>query len=147
MSACYIDTSALAKWYINEPGSEAVAAFLRDVDIAVISRLTMTEMRCLLARRRRAGDFDIDYELAAHAQFKHDTAAGRLTVQASNDAHFIDAAHLIERLDPLPLRTLDAIHLAIARAGAVDAIATADGVMAAAAERLGLRVSFFGSQP
>ena len=38
----YLDTSALAKWYLNEPNSEAVVAFLQGLDIAVISSLTVT---------------------------------------------------------------------------------------------------------
>jgi uncharacterized protein len=52
--APYIDTSALAKWYLNEPRSEDFGA--------VISRLTVVEFRCLIARRRRAGDIDLEDE-------------------------------------------------------------------------------------
>ena len=33
----YLDTSALAKWYLNEPGSEAFVAFLQGLSPAVIS--------------------------------------------------------------------------------------------------------------
>ena len=48
----YLDTSALAKWYLNEVGSEAFVGFLQGLDSAVISSLTVTEMRSLLSRRR-----------------------------------------------------------------------------------------------
>jgi len=41
----YLDTSALAKWYLNEAGSEAVVEFLQGLDSAVISSLSVTEMR------------------------------------------------------------------------------------------------------
>jgi len=50
----YLDTSALAKWFLNEPGSEVFVAFLQGLGSAVISSLTVTEMRSLLSRRRRA---------------------------------------------------------------------------------------------
>ena len=50
----YIDTSALAKLYLPEQGSDAVSDFMLEMDeAATISSLTITEMRCLLARRRR----------------------------------------------------------------------------------------------
>jgi uncharacterized protein len=44
----YIDTSALAKWYLPEPGSDAFVDFIRYQDGAAISRLTTVELRCLL---------------------------------------------------------------------------------------------------
>lgn len=54
MSGPYVDTSALAKLYLNERGSEQFEAFLLRQERAVISRLTALEFRCVLARRRRA---------------------------------------------------------------------------------------------
>jgi predicted nucleic acid-binding protein len=39
----YIDTSALAKWYLNEPRSEDFGAFITRQEKAVISRLTVVE--------------------------------------------------------------------------------------------------------
>ncbi len=41
----YLDTSALAKWYLNEVGSEAFVDFLQSLDSALISSLSVTEMR------------------------------------------------------------------------------------------------------
>jgi len=41
----YLDTSALAKWYLNEPGSDAFVAYLQGLDSAAISGLTRAEMR------------------------------------------------------------------------------------------------------
>ena len=42
----YIDTSALAKWYLNEPLSDEFEAFIQSQAMADISRLTMVEFRC-----------------------------------------------------------------------------------------------------
>lgn len=68
----YIDTSALAKRYLNEPGSDEVDQFLREQRRRTISRLGVLELRCLLARRRRAGEISADYErdAASRTTFK-----------------------------------------------------------------------------
>lgn len=57
----YLDTSALAKWYLNEPFSEKFEAFIQEYSTAAISRLTVVELRCLLARRRRDYFFESLY--------------------------------------------------------------------------------------
>ena len=48
------------------------------------------------------------------------------------------------KLTELPLRTLDALHLATAQTLETDTLATADDVMRRAAEALGLTVVYFG---
>ena len=55
-SMVYLDTSALAKWYLSESNSEQVSAYIIELGVAVVSTLTKTEMRCLLARRKRMRD-------------------------------------------------------------------------------------------
>lgn len=42
MMLVYIDTSALAKWYLNEPRSEDFEAFIRQQASAAISRLAVS---------------------------------------------------------------------------------------------------------
>ena len=39
----YLDTSALAKWYLNEDGSDVFVAYLNELGVAVVSSLTRTE--------------------------------------------------------------------------------------------------------
>lgn len=51
----YLDTSALAKWYLNESRSQEFTAWFQTQPDVHLSSLTLTEFRCLLARRR-AGD-------------------------------------------------------------------------------------------
>ena len=58
----YIDTSALAKWYLKESGSDAFVKYLQTLDVAVIISLTVTEMRSLLSRRRRMGELTVEIE-------------------------------------------------------------------------------------
>ena len=52
----YFDTSALAKWYLNEPRSEEVEEYIQAHGPVGISDLTVVEMRSLLSRRRREID-------------------------------------------------------------------------------------------
>ena len=140
----YVDTSALAKWYLPEPGSEAFVEFIVRQDAAVISRLTSVELRCLLARRRRTGEIVAGHERDAWLAFEDDIRAGHLHVEALADGHAMKARHLLEQLRDLPLRTLDALHLAIAQSIRADVLATADLGMARAAQALGITVMTFG---
>lgn len=144
VDAPYIDTSALAKWYLPEPGSEAFVEFIVRHDGALVSRLTTVELLCLLARRRRAGDITVEHERDAWMTFEDDIRAGHLLVQAIADDHALKARALLQRLHHLPLRTLDALHLAIAQTIGAEMLATADLGMARAAEALGLNVVIFG---
>ena len=139
----YLDTSALAKWYLNEPFSEEFEAFIRAQPSAAISRLTVVEFRCLLARRRRAGELTKAVELRVFASFEDDVRAGFLQVHPIVDEHLIAALGLIARLGRFPLRTLDALHLAVAQGIHVRRLATADKTMAAAGRAIGLGVVRF----
>ncbi len=141
----YIDTSAVAKRYLREPGSDEFDGFLGRLLSASISRLTVVEMRCLVGRRRRNREIDGGAERRVMAAFEDDIAQGFLEVHPLEDRHALDARDLLTRLAPVPLRTLDALHLAIATAIGADAVATADSIFAAAATALRLRVEWFGT--
>jgi predicted nucleic acid-binding protein len=139
----YLDTSALAKWYLNEPRSEQFEAFIREQSSAAISRLTVVEFRCLLARLRRAGEITKSVESRVYASFEQDVGAGFLQVYPVADEHLIAALSLITRLGRYPLRTLDALHLAIAQGIHCRRLATADKTMAGAGKAIGLGVARF----
>ena len=142
MSA-YLDTSALAKWYLNEPRSEEFVEYLAAVEEPIVSSLAITEMRSLLAWRRRAGALDSPLETRIFAQLQDDVAQGHLILRPVEDRHVQAAARMIDRLPAHPLRTLDALHLALASELRVHELATADRVMAGAAAELGLHVIRF----
>jgi predicted nucleic acid-binding protein len=144
VNAPYLDTSALAKWYLNESGSEEFETFLLGQEKATVSRLGAIEFRCLLARRRRARELSATTEQAMFEQFRTDVLNGHLEVHPLLDEHAHAALGLLERMEGHPLRTLDALHLAIASALGATVFATADRVMAQAAAALGLRVEIFG---
>ena len=139
----YLDTSALAKWYLNEPFSEAFEEFIQEQPAAAISRLTVVEFRCLLARRRRAGEITKAIESRVYAAFEKDVGARSLQVVPVADEHLIAALGMIERLGRYPLRTLDALHLAIAQGIHCRRLATADKTMADAGKAAGLDIARF----
>lgn len=139
----YVDTSALAKWYVNEAHSEEFEGFINQVGQGLIARLTVVEFRCLLARRRRAAAIDTRQENAAFRAFETDAKDGYWRIEPVHDAHLLTALDLLERLRAIPLRTLDAIHLAIARTSKANMIATADKIMADAARLLELETRNF----
>lgn len=139
----YIDTSALAKWYVREPRSDEFEVWVRCADCPTISSLSLVEMRCLLARRRRTGSLDNQSESQAYALFLQDIDQRHLTVEFLDDADVRSAVHLMEHVGARPLRTLDAIHLSVCSSRRFDTLATADTVMAAAAADLGIEVVRF----
>lgn len=142
--ATYLDTSALAKWYLNEPGSEAFSTWIGKQEDTHISSLTEVEFRCLLGRRRRNGDIPAELEQQLFAVFKTDVQAGHLIQHPIQDRHVVDAIALLERAPPAALRTLDALHLRIAIDIGAEALAAADQTMATAATDLGVHVVNFG---
>jgi len=139
----YVDTSALAKRYLNEKRSREFEEYAaRNLPVA-ISRLTVLEFRCLLARRRRAGEINAHLERDLFAAFEEDVRAGALTVHPLEDAHAAAAVEIVARLKAQPLRSLDALHLAIALQIGATEVATADRAMATAATALGLKTARF----
>ncbi|MDO9243204.1 MAG: type II toxin-antitoxin system VapC family toxin [Rhodocyclaceae bacterium] len=138
----YADTSALVKRYLDEPFSAEFEALLRQGPLTV-SHLSLVEMRCALARRRRNREIDAVSENRANAELAADIHAGALRVGDIDNAHFTSAGHLIDRLTDYPLRTLDALHLAVAEQLAVTDFATADKTQADAAQALGFTVHRF----
>ncbi len=135
----YADTSALVKRYLEEPFSPEFEALFQLGSMA-INRLTVVEMRCALARRRRNREIDAVREGRINAELATDIQDGALRLGSVGDAEFTAAYHLIGRLADLPLRSLDALHLAAAEQFGASAFATADKTQAEAAAALGFTV-------
>ncbi|MBE0568285.1 MAG: type II toxin-antitoxin system VapC family toxin [Deltaproteobacteria bacterium] len=142
----YFDTSALAKWYLNEPYSEDVEQYLMEHGPVAISDLTVVEMRSLLARRRREKHVDSMLEIRVFATFEDDIRRGFLTRHPIPATTAAGAVNLVSTLPDVPLRTLDAMHLVIAREIDASILATSDRIMAAGANEMGFSlIRFFKS--
>jgi uncharacterized protein len=139
--AVYIDTSAFAKRYVVERGSEEVTQFLREHENAFISRLVELELRCLLARKVRNGEITAHMAHASWEEFATDmtlSVAQSLTVE---DDHYIHAMKLIgTQREHGGLRSLDAIHLAVAQTNDISDFFTADHALATSARAIGFNV-------
>jgi predicted nucleic acid-binding protein len=82
-------------------------------------------------------------ERRATAALEDDIRRGFFEVHPLEDRHALDARDLLSRLRAIPLRTLDAFHLAIALAIDAGTVATADATFSAAAAALRLNVEWF----
>lgn len=143
MALTYVDTSALAKWYLPEANSEVFASWMQGQTETCISSLTITEFRCLLARRQRMQLLNALQVQELYAKFQQDIQDGHLLHYAVTDRQILNAELMIESLPTVALRTLDALHLTVARDIGVAILATADAVMAEAASMLELEVVRF----
>lgn len=143
MACVYIDTSALAKWYLPEARSEEFSDWIRQQKDTCISSVTVTELRCLLARRRRMKELTDTQIQKIYACFQQDIRDGHLRRCQVMDKQIQTAALLIDSLPAIALRTLDALHLNIARDIPAETLATADRVMIAAARALRFQVVCF----
>jgi predicted nucleic acid-binding protein len=139
----YFDTSALAKWYINERGSDDVEKYIQRHGPVSISDLTVVEMRCLLARRRREKNITSAIEMEIFATFQEDIRRRILICHPFPDGLASGTVNLMAFLSDIPVRTLDALHLMIAKERSTDILATADEIMAKGAKAIGIKVIKF----
>src|SRR4030042_1356228 len=94
----YFDTSALAKWYLNEARSDDVEKYIQEHGPVDISDLTLVEMRSLLARRRREGNIDPKMEIQVFATFEEDIRLKFLIVHTLPNAWATGAVNLLSLL-------------------------------------------------
>ena len=105
MALAYLDTSALLKLCVVEPGTDLVAAVWDGADLVATSRLADAEVRAVLASGRRAGLLDEDDARVATAAW--DRLRPGLRLVATAPAVLDEAARLV---DVHPLRAADAVH-------------------------------------
>ena len=105
----YLDTSALVKLYIEEPGSERVREALNEAPIVSTSRVAYVEARAGIARKRREGDLsERDHARVVDGLVRD--WGNYFIVEVSESVAKL-GGELVERH---PLRGFDAIHLASA---------------------------------
>jgi len=113
----FLDTSALAKLYHKEIGSEHMDRILEERGSrSIISHLSIVEMESVLAIKMRTGEIDEPAMEIARRRFRADLAQQRLLVAPPVlERHFHSARKLLVQYGVSEgLRTLDALQLAIA---------------------------------
>ncbi len=117
MPEYFLDTSALAKRYHKEDGSEYVDRILEHSGSrSIISNLSIVEMESVLAIKTRTGEINPQSLEIARRRFRADLARQRLLAAPPlNEYHFQSARKLIVQYGVTEgLRTLDALQLAVA---------------------------------
>ena len=133
----YIDTSVLVAYYCPEPLSEAVQRFLMAQERPSVSFLTEVELFSAVARKIRMKEMDPADGNRIVAKFSSHMDAGFFTVIPVETHHWRLARGWIG-LFTTPLRTLDALHLAITSADGMELV-TSDKPLFQAAEMLDVK--------
>ncbi|HEY0967126.1 MAG TPA: type II toxin-antitoxin system VapC family toxin [Opitutaceae bacterium] len=133
----YLDTSVLLKLYTPEPDSAACEALVAGQGI-VSSELGYAELWSALLMKERSGVLSPDNRQRAWELFEIHLLDGVVDLVELDGAVVRDAAEMMARVHPrVPLRTLDAIHLATFAGISAGPLFTMDRRMLAAGRLLG----------
>ena len=136
----YFDSSYIAKFYLDEPESEAMrrlAESLGQVRCAVIGQI---EVAAVFHRKFREGAFDAGAFQEVMAQFDDDCGQNLWTWLPFTTALAATTAAAFARLPrPVFLRAADALHLICAQEHGLAEIYTNDRHMSAAARHFRLK--------
>lgn len=125
-------------YYAPEPLSEDAERLLRQFPPPAVSDLVEVELYSALARKVRQGELAAQDADRARSQFSTHLAAGHYERLPLARAHYDLARRWLAAPAP-PMRTLDALHLAVA-AVSDRTLATADRALAQAARTLRVEV-------
>jgi hypothetical protein len=137
-SPVYLDTSALAKLYLPEPGSDALESALLGRRDLLVSDLAATELTSALSRRLREGDLSAPDARRVYTRLSRDLSRGEYELLELTRAVHRDAERLLLSLGrTIALRVLDALHLALASGSGAGAFVSFDRKQLAAARAFG----------
>ncbi len=130
----FLDTSAFAKRYVAEQGSDKVMALCLKADSLVVSVICLLELISTLSRLVRE-------KKLAKADYR------KLKGDAMADLADVDICHItseilvsvVSLLESSPLRAMDALHVACALAVKPDIFVSADHRQLSAARKAGLK--------
>jgi len=132
----YLDTSVVAAYYCPEPLSEEIEVFLTTNGQMSISNLTEVELFSAVARKVRERGLSKSDAIRIHATFLAHLDNQLYTLVPLVEQHYKLARDWIGMLNNT-LRTLDALHLAVAASEGITLV-TADRGLAKSARVLGL---------
>ena len=130
----FLDSSALAKKYIAEKGSERMMALWRDAEDISLSILCVPEVLSACNRLRREKKLDDATYRAIKQVFLHDIEDTNLVTVVPA---IIEGA--VSCLEGGTMRTLDAIHVASAMSSGAELFVTSDSRQAAGARAMKLQ--------
>jgi uncharacterized protein len=131
----FLDSSAPAKRYVQEPGSDRVEEILLGASSLGVSMICLSEVISALCRRRRERRLSQQqYLRAKQALFQDFEDSSIIGVTEAV------VAHAVELLERWPLRSSDSLQVASAAEWSADLFVSADERQCAAARGYGLQV-------
>lgn len=131
----FLDTSALAKLYVQETGSQEVCSWYESADDIFVSALCIAEIIASLNRLKREKKLPHPYYLNLKESLFEDQKSWQI-VSVSDDI----ISKAIFCLEQAQLRTADAIHIASALLIPGVNFLSADKEQCKAAQKLGIQV-------
>jgi predicted nucleic acid-binding protein len=123
----YFDAALVAKFYLNEPGRDAVRQLARSAGLVVTSGIAVAEVSAAFHRKFREGAVDKPVFKGLQGQFEHDLAHGLWKLVGPTEVLLQQVQALFLRLDrPVFLRSLDALHVVTAKSEHFDRIYSND---------------------
>jgi predicted nucleic acid-binding protein len=123
----YVDTSILASYYCPEPLSERAEQRLRALRPPVVSWLTDVELHSALAKKVRKNELTDEDAERVQDLFRTHVSHALYEVAAIKHEDFVQARQWIARMDTA-LRTLDALHLAVAHRRGLEVLTSDEGL-------------------
>ena len=131
----YIDTSVLVAYYCPEPISETAEKLILSSKRPCISSLTEVELASALSRKVREKNLSPDDGNKIYNQFQSHLEQSFYGLTAVDDRHYQTAKTWIVQFST-SLKTLDALHLAVAAEG--------DFTLLTADKHLSISAKYFG---
>ena len=131
----FLDASALAKRYVQDPGSDRVEEILFGASSLGVSMICLSEVISALCRRRRERRLSQQQYLRAKQALFQDLEDSSLIGVTE-----AVVAHAVELLERWPLRSSDSLQVASAAEWSADLFVSADERQCAAARGYGLQV-------
>jgi uncharacterized protein len=130
----FFDSSAFAKRYIEEPGSAVADEICLAAERLGLSVICLPEIISALNRRRRENAITREQYRLTKQRLADDIRDADI-IQLTPEV----VAHAILVLETLPLRAMDALHIACACVWGAEMFVSADKLQVKGAERFGLK--------
>jgi uncharacterized protein len=135
----YFDSAYIAKFYLDEPESDAVRQLAESLGRVHCSALGRIEVTSVFHRKWREGAFTEHEFREVSAQFAEDCAAGLWAWLSVTDSLIETTAEAVRSLGRnIAIRSADALHLVSAREHGLRRVYTNDRHMQLAAEAFGV---------
>ena len=145
MAISYIDTNLLVAYYCDEPLSKIVDIILRDLELRVISNLSIIEFYSALSKKTRCdhiakAQLDSKSAIKIRKLFNAHVKQGHFKKITLVNKHYALAQSYLSKFNT-PLRTYDALHLAVAANENIH-ILTTDQNLFKSAKKLKKKIKF-----